>query len=89
MNDVVLIELPTKTAAERLLAALRPQRFAWLQGCKATAHVGTLLSTEADDLAHLLLSVQAWLQRSDLASLLFELDGRTYLLEPHRAQTAA
>jgi hypothetical protein len=89
VNDVVFIELPTGTAAERLLASLRPRRFAWLQSNKATAHVGTILSTDVDDLAHLLRSVQAWLQRSGLALLLFELDGRTYVLEPQRAQIAA
>jgi hypothetical protein len=89
VNDVVFIELPTRPAAERLLASLRPRRFAWLQSSKATAHVGTLLSTDVDDLAHLLRSVQAWLQRSGLALLLFELDGRTYVLEPQRAQIAA
>jgi hypothetical protein len=87
VNDVVFIELPTRTAAERLLAALRPRRFAWLQSSRATAHVGTLLSTDVDDLAHLLRSVQAWLQRSGLALLSFELDGRSYLLGPQRAQT--
>jgi hypothetical protein len=89
VNDVVFIELPTRTAAERLLASLRPGRFAWLQSSNATAHVGTLLSTDVDDLVHLLRSVQAWLQRSGLALLLFELDGRTYVLEPQRAQIAA
>ena len=89
MDDVVIIELPTRTAAERLLATLRPLRFAWLQSSRATARVGTVVSTEADDLAHLLRSVQAWLQRSGLALLLFELDGRTYVLEPQRAESAA
>jgi hypothetical protein len=89
VNDVVYIELPTRTAAERLLASLRPGRFAWLQSSRATAHVGTLLSTDVDDLARLLRSVQAWLQRSGLALLLFELDGRTYVLEPRRAHIAA
>jgi hypothetical protein len=97
VHDVVFIELPTRTAAERLLATLRPRRFAWLQSSRTTAHVGTLLSTDVDDLAHLLRSVQAWLQRSGLARLQrsglallsFELDGRTYELEPQRAQIAA
>jgi hypothetical protein len=89
VDDVVVIELPTRTAAERLLTTLRPGRFAWLQSSRATAQVGTLLSTEADDLAHLLRSVQAWLERSGLALLLIELDGRTYVLEPQHAQTAA
>jgi hypothetical protein len=89
VDDVVVIELPTRTAAERLLATLRPGRFAWLQSSRAEAQVGTLLSKDGDDLAHLLRTVQAWLERSGLAVLLFQLDGRTYVLGPQHAQTAA
>ena len=89
MDDVIFIELPTCKAAEDLLTALRPGRFAWVQRSDAITQVGALLSTEADDLAHLLRRVQAWLEGSGLALLLFELDGRTYLLVPQPVATAA
>lgn len=51
--------------------------------------VGVVLNPDADDLAMLLRAVQAWLGGVNLAAIRFELDGRTYVLEPAYAEPAA
>ena len=81
LDEVVLFELPTARAAERLLVHLSPHRLAWLQSGDRVSIVGALLGPEADDLAQLLRSVQEWLERIGFAAIRFELDGRIYALE--------
>jgi hypothetical protein len=84
-GGVVLFELPTKAAGERLLHHLGPSRWAWLEPGDGASVVRTLLYPEPDDLAVLLRAVQAWTERSWLAAIRSELDGRTYVLESRHA----
>jgi hypothetical protein len=55
--------------------------------------IGVLLNPDEDDLARLLREVEAWVEQRGLLALRFELDGRTYILQPpvltERAHTAA
>ena len=80
-GGVVLFELPTKAAGERLLQHLGSTRWAWLEAGEGISVLGALLYPDPGDLAVLLRSVQAWVERSWLAAIRFELDGRTYVLE--------
>jgi hypothetical protein len=89
LNEVVVFELPTNVWAESLVAFLAPGRLTWLQAQSGWSTVGALLNPDVDDLAALLRSVQAWLDRSGLAAIRFEVDGRTYVLDTARAALAA
>jgi hypothetical protein len=88
-GGVVLFELPTKAAGERLLHYLGTTRWAWLDPGDDAAVVCVLLYPESADLAVLLRSVQAWVERSWLAAIRFEVDGRTYVLEGAKQVLAA
>jgi hypothetical protein len=89
LNEVVVFELPTKLWAQSLMTYLAPGRLTWADDGDAWTVVGALLNPDVDDLAALLRSVQAWLDRSGLAAMRFEVDGRTYVLEAVRAAVAA
>ena len=80
-GGAIVFELPTKTAGERLLSHLGSNRWAWLEPGDEAAVVCALLYPDPGDLAVLLRSVQAWLERSWLAAIRFEVDGRTYVLD--------
>jgi hypothetical protein len=81
LDEIVLFELPSKYFAEQLLLSALSERVAWLQIGDAASIVGVLLTPDELDLARLLREVQAWLERSGLLALRFELDGRGYVLE--------
>jgi hypothetical protein len=89
LSEIVVFELPTKLWADSLMASLASDRLTWLQDGESWSAVGVLLNPEADDLAVLLRSAQAWLDRSGLAAMRFELDERMYVLEATRAAAAA
>ena len=89
LNEVVVFELPTTLWAESLMTYLAPRRLTWLEDQDAWSVVGALLNPELDDLAALLRSAQGGLDRSGLAAMGFELDGRMYVLDATRAAVAA
>ncbi len=88
-GGVILFELPTKAAGERLLSHLGSNRWAWLEPADEAAVLCALLYPDPGDLAVLLRSVQGWLERSWLAAIRFEVDGRTYVLEGAKQFVAA
>jgi hypothetical protein len=81
LQDIVLFELPTRVAAEKLLQFVTPTRLSWLETGDGLSVVGVFLYADGSDLAVLLRDVQDWLEHSSLAAIRFELDGRTYVLE--------
>ena len=81
LDEIVLFELPTSQLAERLLKRVAAKRLAWLQDGEATFVVGVLLNPDRLDLAFLLREVESWFERSALAAMRFEVDGRTYVLD--------
>jgi hypothetical protein len=81
MQDIVLFEVPTRVAAERLLQHVTESRLAWLDIGDEPCIVGVFLQPDHADLALLLRSVQTWIAESELAAIRFEIDGRTYVLE--------
>lgn len=90
LDEIVLFELPGRDFAERLLARLALKRLAWLQSDDdGTPIVGVLLNPDRLDLALLLRDVQAWLARSYLAGIRFEVDRRVYALEARQPLLAA
>jgi hypothetical protein len=89
LNEIVLFELPAKRAAERLVTHIGTGRLVWLQSAEGPSVVGALLSPNPDDLAQLLRGVQAWLDRSGLPAIRFEIDGRTYVLDARQAALAS
>jgi hypothetical protein len=80
-GGIVLFELPTKVAAEQLLSHLGSLRWSWLEHGDGVSVVGAMLYPDPGDLAVLLRDVQAWVADSWLATVRFEVDGRTYVLE--------
>ena len=89
LDEVVVFEVPTRLWGESLMTYLAPGRLTWLQDGDAWCVVGALLNPDLEDLAALLRSVQGWLDRSGLALMNFEVDGRTYVLEAQRRAVAA
>ena len=90
LYEIVLFELPSRVFAARLMEHVGSERFAWQLCEQGIAVVGVVLTSDELDLAHLLRTVQDWLAVQGLASICFELDGRTYALESKAlARTAA
>ena len=93
LNEIVLFEVPARSGATQLLAELSTSRLAWMERGDDVSVIGVLLNPDEDDLAHLLREVEAWVEKHGLLALRFELDGRTYALQPpvltERAHTAA
>src|SRR5262249_27076328 len=89
LDEVVVFELPTRLWGESLMTFLAPGRLTWLQEGDASCVVGALLNPDVEDIAALLRSVQVWLDRSGLAAMDFEVDGRTYVLQARRQALAA
>ena len=91
LNEIVLFELPAQTGAVQLLDLLSSSRLAWLERGDEVS-VGVLLNPDEHDLASLLRTVEAWLVQRELLAIRFEVDGRTYVLQPGvtaRASAAA
>jgi hypothetical protein len=90
LDDIVLFELLTRDAAEELLKHVSSARLAWMQPGPTAAVVGVLLNPVDEDLAALMRQVEAWAANKSLAAVRFEVDGKTYVLEPfRRAEIAA
>ena len=92
LNDIVLFELPARSGATQLLAELSSSRLAWLERGDDVAVVGVLLNPDDGDLAYLLRTVETWVEQRGLLAIRFEVDGRTYVLQPTltaQTQTAA
>jgi hypothetical protein len=92
LNEIVLFEVPARSGATQLLAELATSRLAWMERGDDVSVVGVLLNPDQDDLAHLLRSVEAWVEKRGLLEVRFEVDGRTYVLQPvfaEQAHTAA
>jgi hypothetical protein len=81
LDEIVLLELPSKYYAEELLLNALSERVSWLQIGEDASVVGVMLAPDELDLARLLRCVQDWLERSGLLAIRFEVDGRTYVLE--------
>jgi len=89
LDDIVLFELLTREAAEELLGHVSSTRMAWMQPGPSATVVGVLLNPGDEDLAGLLRQVEAWATNKSLAALRFEVDGKTYVLEPFRGAEIA
>jgi hypothetical protein len=79
-SEVVLFELPTRWFAARLLEHVGTERFAWHAPAVGVPVIAVRLTTEEDDIAVLLRSVQSWLEEFGLVAIRFEVDGRVYVL---------
>jgi len=88
LNEIVLFELPEERLAEDLSSRLATKRMVWLQSGESASVIGVLLNPDLLDLAGLLRDAQAWLQRSGVALIRFEVDGRSYVLEAEKATVA-
>ena len=92
LNDIVLFEVPARSGATQLLAELSSSRLAWMERGDEVSVLGVLLNPDDGDLALLLRSVEAWVEQRGLLAIRFEVDGRTYVLQPTlsaQAHTAA
>ena len=91
LTDLVLFEMPGRTGASQLLAEISMSWLAWMERGDHVAVVGVLLGADDAGLAVLLRNVEAWAGRHGLLALRFEVDGRTYVLQPAlaRSSTAA
>jgi hypothetical protein len=88
LNEIVLFEIPARSEAGELLAELSWSRHAWMEVDDEIAVVGVILNPDAGDLASLLRKVATSVARRGLLAIRFELDGRTYVLEPAAAAQA-
>ncbi len=92
LNEIVLFEVLARSGATQLLAELSTSRLAWMERGDDVSVIGVLLNPEEDDLARLLREVEAWVAKRGLLAVRFEVDGRTYVLQPvvvEQAHTAA
>jgi hypothetical protein len=85
LSELVIFELPDPRRAQGLLALLSPIRLTWMQNGDGVSVVAALLNPDRLDVAVLLRTVQAWLDRTGIAAIRFELDGKTYVLDAARA----
>ena len=89
LNEIVLFEIPAGSEAERLCAELSVSRHAWIEVDDTIAVVGVILNPDEGDLARLLRTVERSVARCGLLAIWFELDGRTYFLQPTAPAMAA
>jgi len=82
LNDIVLFEVPTRAGATGLLAELSSSHLAWMERGKELSVVGVLLNGDDGDLACLLRGVEKWTEQRGMLAIRFEVDGRTYVLQP-------
>jgi hypothetical protein len=82
LSDTILFELRRRAAATDLCRRLRLRWNEWLEEDNGRWIVFAELRPETGDLAMLLRTVQAWIAERGLDEVWFQLDGRTYLLEP-------
>jgi hypothetical protein len=72
-----------------LCAELSVSRHAWIEADDKIAVVGVILNPDEGDLAGLLRTVERSVARRGLLAIRFELDGRSYFLQPTAAAAAA
>jgi hypothetical protein len=89
LSDTILFELPEQPDASSLCLRLRPRWPASLVDDGGPCLVAAELRPDAADLARLLRDVETWVAERGLEELWFQLDGRSYLLEPKPSPTAA
>ena len=82
LNDIVLFEVPTRSGATGLLAELSSSHLAWMERGDEISVVGVLLNGDDGDLACLLRRVERWTEQRGMLAIRFEVDGRTYVLQP-------
>ena len=80
LDEVVLFDIAGVRAVDELCERLRADRLVWVHEREDTRLVAASLRTESGDLAALLRIVEAWVAERGLASMRFELDGRSYAL---------
>ena len=88
LNDIVLFEVPTRSAATGLLAELSSSHLAWIERGDEVSVVGVLLNADDGELACVLRGVERWTEKRGLPAIRFELDGRTYVLQPSLTASA-
>jgi hypothetical protein len=88
-DEVVLVEMPGESEAERLWLQLHPARMAWVLERDDVHFVAAVLRTRPDDLASLLRELEAWVAENGIPQVRFEVDGRTYSLRGSPAYAAA
>ena len=88
LNDIVLFEVPTRSGATELLAEFSSSHLAWLERGGEVSVVGVLLNAEDGELARVLREVERWTEKRGLPAIRFELDGRTYVLQPSLTASA-
>jgi hypothetical protein len=81
LSDVVLFELPTFEAAQAFRVRLRSRWPGWSHDDAPVWLFAAEFTDEADDLALLLREAQALLAELDIAAVVFNLDGRVYVLD--------
>ena len=79
-HGTVFFEPPSRWFAGRLMEHVGSERFAWQHDDDGIAVVGVVLTADELDLAHLMRTVQAWLDCEGLPAIRFELDERIYVL---------
>jgi hypothetical protein len=92
LNEIVLFEVPARSGVTQLLSQLSTSRLAWIERGEELCVIGVLLNPDDGDLARLLREVEAWVDNRGLIAVRFEVDGRTYVLQPvfaKHANTAA
>ena len=80
LHEVVLFDIAGVRAVDELRERLQAHRLVWLHEREGAQLVAASLRTEPGDLAALLRIVEAWIAERGLASMRFELDGRSYAL---------
>jgi hypothetical protein len=85
LTEIVLFEIPARSGASELVEVLSKSRLAWMEGNEEIAVVAVLLNPVQGDLGRLLRTVETFIVQRGLLALSFEVDGRTYLLQPARA----
>ena len=84
LTDTVLFEIPARSGASELLEELSQARLAWMEGDDEIPVVGVLLNPDDGDLGSLLRTVETFIGERGLLALHFEVDGRSYILQPAR-----
>ena len=78
-------EIADLAAAVRLTRRLAQSRVVSLRERGDINLVSATLRTEADDLALLMRTVEAWVEEESLCAIRFEVDGREYVLQAGEA----
>ena len=80
LDEVVLFDIAGVRAVDELCERLQADRLVRVHERDGAQLVAAWLRTEPGDLAALLRAVETWIEGRGLASMRFELDGRSYAL---------